>query len=316
VTDRLLVDCHMHIYESRAQGQSQKGSYEISEYGRYPSTQFSNRAGDLHDALASMAEARFRYAVVANLFYTIPSSDGIVECSPGSPVGSNVLHSPTSARDRLIAYNRWVGGISRTHTQLIPFVSLDPWVMSPTEMCNHLVEMVSDHGARGVKLHPIAQRFAADDERMLPAFRICSEMQIPVLIHSGTSAANTNAEPRTLARLLEQVPTLRLVVAHLGGGAWRHTLELARAHSNIVFDCAEIIAWTGAPMAPNRHDLARLIRDVGAERVLLGSDFPWYDLSQTVEQVLALPILAAEEQDLVLGLNAAKLFNLATEPTP
>jgi predicted TIM-barrel fold metal-dependent hydrolase len=305
----------MHIYESRAQGQNQKDSYEILEYGQSASVQFAHRAGDLQDALASMADAGFAYAVVANLFYTIASNDGIVECSPGSPVGTNVLHSLTTARDRLSAYNRWVASLGRTHPQLIPFVSLDPWVMSSDEMCSHLMEMVSDFGARGVKLHPIAQRFAANDERMLPAFRLCADMQIPVLIHSGTSTANTYAEPRTLARLLSDVPTLRLLVAHLGGGAWRQTLELAKAHPNILFDCAEIIAWTGAPMAPSQRDLARLIRDVGPERVLLGSDFPWYDLGKTVEQVLALPILAAEEKDLILGLNAAKLLNLATQPT-
>ena len=131
------------------------------------------------------------------------------------------MHSLASARDRLIAYNRWVGDLGRTHQQLMPFVSLDPWVMSSGEMCSHLADMVSGYGARGVKLHPIAQRFAADDERMLPVYRLCADLQIPVLIHSGTSAANSYSEPRTLARLLSQVPTLRLVVAHLGGGAWR-----------------------------------------------------------------------------------------------
>jgi uncharacterized protein len=305
----------MHIYESRAQGQNQKDSYEILEYGQSVSVEFARRAGDLQDALASMTDAGFAYAVVANLFYTTASKDGIVECSPGSSVGTNVMHSLTTARDRLIAYNRWVAGLGRTHPQLIPFVSLDPWVMTSDEMCSHLMEMVSDYGVRGVKLHPIAQRFAANDERMLPALRLCADMQIPVLIHSGTSTDNTYAEPRTLARLLSELPTLRLVVAHLGGGAWRQTLDLAKAHPTILFDCAEIIAWTGAPMAPSQRALAQLIRDVGPERVLLGSDFPWYDLGKTAEQVLALPILTAEEKDLILGLNAANLLNLAIQPT-
>lgn len=310
-----LVDFHMHIYESRAQGQSQKDSYEILEYGSLAGVRFSERAGDLQEALASLADAGFDRAVIANLFYTAPGDPGIIERGPGSLDGSSVSHDAASARDRLIAYNHWACELSRRHDRLIPFVALDPAIMSAAQMSAHLIEMVSKFGARGVKLHPTAQRFAADDERMLPALSVCAELEIPVLIHSGSSMINTYSEPRTIGRLMEKVPDLRPVVAHLGGGAWRQTRDLAQSHSNIYFDCAEIIAWTGAPGAPTRRELAELIRDVGPDRVLLGSDFPWYDLDQTVEQVLALPILSTEEKEGILGLNASRLLKLPDTKT-
>lgn len=307
---RLLVDVHMHIYESKAQGQHRKAVSPIVEYGAGKPAASSTRAGDLADALVAMREAAFSYAVVLNLMYTLPSDDGVLEKAPGSSNGQNVLHNAAAARDRLVSYNRWVCELSLAHPQFVPFVSLDPWVMSPQEMSTHLREMVSRFNARGVKIHPIAQRFAADDERMWPLYRTCAELGVPVLAHSGASAACDFAEPRTFSRVLTEFPTLKMILAHLGGGAWRQTMELAAAHPNVLFDSCEIIAWAGAPNAPTQHDLANLISEIGPSRVLMGSDFPWYDLDRTAQQVLALPILSNEEKELILGQNAASLLSL------
>ncbi|GAI54067.1 unnamed protein product, partial [marine sediment metagenome] len=49
------------------------------------------------------------------------------------------------------------------------------------------------------------------------------------------------------AKILKAFPELRLVLAHMGGGAWRQLLELAQAYPNAYFDCCEIMEWTGAP---------------------------------------------------------------------
>jgi predicted TIM-barrel fold metal-dependent hydrolase len=178
---RLLVDMHMHMYESKAQGQRRKDASPIVEYGAMKSVATSPRAGDLADALAAMREAAFSYAIVLNLLYTLPSDQGVLEKAPGSTNGDSVLHDPASARDRLTAYNHWVCELSRTYPQFVAFISLDPWVMSPDEMCTHLRDMVSQFNARGLKLHPIAQRFAADDERMWPVYRTCADLGVPVL---------------------------------------------------------------------------------------------------------------------------------------
>src|SRR5437588_907729 len=190
----LLIDTHMHIYESKKQGSSHKASYVISEYGSGPVT-LSVRGGDVDEALEAMAAAGFSYAVVANLFYTAASGEGIVELCPGAADGSAVPRDAASARERLTGYNRWACGLSRVHPQLLPLIALDPWVMSSLEMIQHLHEMTSGFGARGVKLHPVAQRFAADDERLLSVYNTCAELGVYVLAHSGTSPNNTFAEP-------------------------------------------------------------------------------------------------------------------------
>lgn len=46
---------------------------------------------------------------------------------------------------------------------------------------------------------------------------------------------------------------------------------------------------------------------IGHRRVLLGSDFPWYDPADTVAEVERLPGLSDEQLAAILGENAARL---------
>jgi len=146
---------------------------------------------------------------------------------------------------------------------------------------------------------------------MRPVYRLCEELGLVVLSHTGSAKGGEPfAEPRAFAAILERHPRLTVVLAHLGGGSWRQTLDLARAFPRVAFDLCEIIEWTGAPGAPSAEELGRLIRQVGPERVLLGTDFPWYDLERTVELVLALPVLATGDKERILGANAVDLLGL------
>ena len=114
--------------------------------------------------------------------------------------------------------------------------------------------------------------------------------------------------PEAFTPVMQAFPELRIVMAHLGGGSWRQLPEFAEAHPSAYYDLCEIIEWTGAPRAPTDLDLAKLILKVGVEKVLMGSDFPWYSILHTVEKVNELPILTDEQKSLILGGNALEFL--------
>ena len=60
-----------------------------------------------------------------------------------------------------------------------------------------------DLGARGIKLHPRAQRFALDDERLAPVFELAAERRVPILIHGGRGLPPIAAG---LAALVDAIP--------------------------------------------------------------------------------------------------------------
>src|SRR5919198_6656208 len=79
-----------------------------------------------------------------------------------------------AANDRTLAHAERSGG------RLIPFVRLD-LAEGPIEEARRCL----DAGARGVKLHPRAQRFLLNDERLAPVFALAADRRVPILIHGG-----------------------------------------------------------------------------------------------------------------------------------
>jgi predicted TIM-barrel fold metal-dependent hydrolase len=294
------IDAHMHLYQRREDGLREKATYEIWEYGKKPDVAFSSFGGDVEDAETAMRQGGFSYAVVANLFAValLPEAQR--------------KDSREGWAERLIAANRWVCSVGDSHPKLSIFVAADSTVLGGEAGASHLREMVERHGAKGIKVHPVVQQFMPNDASMYPIYRTCVELGIPVLSHSGPARDGKPwAEPNSFANVVRSFPDLVLILAHLGGGAWRQTAAFASAFKSVFFDLSEIIAWTGAPGSASKEELARMILDIGPERVLLGTDFPWYDLDRTADQVLDLPLLSQEQKDGILGANAARLLRIS-----
>lgn len=71
-------------------------------------------------------------------------------------------------------------------------------------------------GLHGIKLHSDFQGFAIDDEKMLPVYKACMARDLPILFHMGDARSELSA-PKKLANVLEKLPELKCIAAHLGG---------------------------------------------------------------------------------------------------
>jgi uncharacterized protein len=213
--------------------------------------------------------------------------------------------------DELEAYNRWLCGLGVAHPELLPFVTVNPAVMAGDRAAAHVDLLLREHGARGMKLHPIAIRTHPDDPGLDPVFSVFAAAQAPVVVHCGPDARGYGwSLPRAFEPVVAAHPRLPLVLAHLGGARWSEIVAVAEGAPGLLFDLSEIVNWAGAPLAPSLDDVAGLVRAIGPHRVLMGSDFPWYDPIDTVRAVEALPGLARSERDGILGGNAARVLDL------
>jgi len=119
--------------------------------------------------------------------------------------------------------------------------------------------------------------------------------------------------------VLHEFPTLKVYLAHAGGscpflrGRWEHGWHV-RPEAKV-----QIQQPPSAYFARLRFDslthagpaLEFLVESVGAERVMLGTDYP-YDMSDPdpVRAIAALSHVSEAERRLILGDNAAELFRL------
>lgn len=290
MTAPLVIDAHLHLYRTAEEGEQGKHGYQTWEYGPRPNVRFSTLAGDGASAREALDAAGASMAVVANLLDVV---------RPGVPPAED-----------LVAFNRWICDVSRDDSHFYPLIAVDPGLMSVQENVRHLEEMVA-RGARGIKLHPPLQRLDPSNPALAPLFSACVGMGLVVLSHSGPSRDSSGrGEPDSFRGLLSAFPALRIMLAHMGGAAWRQLPGIARDFPQVHFDLCEVIEWLGAPLAPTADELVSLVRQVGVGRVMMGSDFPWYDIDHTAQLVRELPGLSTEEQNAILGENAARFFDL------
>jgi uncharacterized protein len=300
-----LIDVHVHLAESAAVGAWSKAAYDIWEYGDHRGVRISSASGDLEDLRSAIRSAGLRRVVVANAFSVTEWHErrlaGLTSAGDGGLGGD------------LVTYNEWLVDLTSQHRDIVPFVAIDPWVLSNRDLVAHLRSMHA-RGARGIKIHPVEQRFLPSDDRMTDVYRACIELDMTVLAHSGPTRVGIQfGEPRAFAPVLAAFPELRLVLAHLGGAAWRQCAGIAATYPEVLFDLSEIVAWVGAPRAPSATQLVDLVREIGVERVMFGSDFPWYDPGEMIEAVRALPSLTAAEAAAVVGENAERWLELGAE---
>lgn len=107
-----------------------------------------------------------------------------------------------AANDRTLAF------AERSEGRMIPFVRLD-LNEEPIEEATRCL----DRGARGIKLHPRAQKFTATDERLRPVFELAAERRVPILIHGGRGLPPV---ADGLRRLIDDNPGAQLIIAHAG----------------------------------------------------------------------------------------------------
>ncbi len=147
----------------------------------------------------------------------------------------------------------------------MPFCRVDPAADAAAAMGR-----AAGDGAVGLKLHPVAQRFALDDAACVAAVADATGRGWPVLVHAGFGARPLAA---ALASLLDAVPGARLILAHGARGDARAVARLARERDGLWFD-------TSLAALP---DLVAL----PPERVLFGADRP-YGEHATALQLVAL----------------------------
>ena len=158
-------------------------------------------------------------------------------------------------------------------------------------------------GLRGVKLHPDIQRFPADDPRAMAIYRRCEARGLPVCIHAGDKRYDFS-NPERLARIAEAFPSLTLIAAHMGGwSVWEEaSLRLAR-YSNVLVDCSSSLYWLEKETARD------IIRRYGADRVLFGTDYPFWPQKTELDDLFSLG-LTDEELEKICWRNAASLYDI------
>ncbi len=200
--------------------------------------------------------------------------------------------------------------VSRFPDRLIAFVALP---FSDPEHSRRELDRMTRAGAGGVGeiAYYHHEMGSHDIDLMRPTLASMEKEKMPVLFHVNETIGHFYPGKGTtrLERFYELIlafPDLPILLAHWGGGLPFYELmpEVAKAMKNVYYDTA------ASPFLYSRKIYAIACEIVGAEKILLGTDFPLISPRKYFRE-LAESGLSEEDRNKILGANAAGLLGIA-----
>jgi len=161
-------------------------------------------------------------------------------------------------------------------------------------------------GIRMIKLHPTMQRFYPDDPAMSPIYETCGQLGLPILFHGGRAGiepefSHKYALMRHYEGAIRDFPNVQFVMGHAGARDVGQAIPLAQKYANLSLG----IHGQGVTK------LNQLLDEVGPDKLLYGTDWPFYHLAATQAKVLMVTEGKPEARHAILRGNAERLFGFA-----
>ncbi len=262
-----IVDAHAHIYPEKIAMKA------VSAIGRFYGVEASMAGqGSPEDLLAHKESAGITHFIV---------------------------HSVATTAHSVPTINTFIAEQCAQHPEFIGFGTMHP----DFEDMEAEVERALALGLHGFKLHPDTQQVNMDDPRLMSFYEIIAG-RVPLTVHTGDYRYDYSS-PRRLARIMKTFPDLVVDAAHLSGWAtydigYDIMVEEGLAHNERLFmDASSSFSWIG------RRHMRELIRMWGPERVMYGSDYPMWDPTHELNEMLHCE-LTDDELEMVLWKNAER----------
>jgi uncharacterized protein len=188
-----------------------------------------------------------------------------------------------------------------TSDKLRSFGSVHPFSSNP----ERLLDAQYARGARGIKMHPSVQLVRPDARRAKRLYELCGEREMTVFWHCGPAGI----EPK-LGQYLNQVkfyeapiaenPRVRFVLGHAGARQFDQALDLQRRYPNVWLESS----------SQSLSNIRRIVAHADPDRVVHGSDWPFYHPAISVAKILIATEGKPELRHKILWANASRLVGL------
>lgn len=169
------------------------------------------------------------------------------------------------------------------------------------EAVDEVRRCVEEYGMQGLKIYSFSQPgthrpfLSVDDPWMDPILEKAVDYGIPVLAH---------ANPMECASLCKRFPELILIMAHSGNtlhasGDWHRAIAAAKENPHLLLDTST--------SSTDIDFIETAVEELGAEKILYGSDWPIFSMSFALARVQEADILDMAKT-MMLGDNLERIM--------
>lgn len=178
--------------------------------------------------------------------------------------------------------NNFAIEVNSSSDRLYALGSLNPFSENIAEEARRL----AGAGIRGIKIHPDYMGVLVDDEKFDPVYKACIENDLFLITHSGwdfISPDLIHCTPERILNVLKKFPELKFIAAHMGACKLWDEAERLLIGKDL---------WIETSLAPmfglDTIQYARMLNNHDPEKILFGSDFPWYGMNLEQDYVESL----------------------------
>lgn len=213
-------------------------------------------------------------------------------------IDASVVLPVATKPSQVAVINEWAR--QQTDDELVFFGAFHP---EDPDFYEHL-QWVKNNGFAGVKLHPDYQGCYADEPRMFALYEAIRDSGLKLALHAGLDNVYVypvHCTPLMIRHILDNVPGLDIIAAHMGGHALWHDVDELLIGRRLYIDTS----YSQYSLSP--QDMARMISRHGAENVLFGTDSPWRDIDKEIRRIRELA-LSPSDIDKIFYQNALRLL--------
>jgi hypothetical protein len=189
--------------------------------------------------------------------------------------------------DKYPVMNDYVAECVRKYPdRLVGFGRTDP--RRGKDAVDELTRMKKKLSLTGLKLHPMVECFRPDHPFFARFFQKAAELNLPILFHTGDGFSS----PGLIAAIAKKYPKLPIILGHLKEGC----ISVLKEATNVYVETSGTIP-----------EFIEMAVDVDQDRVLFGSDVPYYRYPVQMAIIDAAQITARARRKVYYG-NFCNLF--------
>lgn len=181
--------------------------------------------------------------------------------------------------------------------RLIGFGGISPQI-GKKEVVEQISRCIEEYGMKGIKINPSEGRFYSDSWLMEPVMDQAIKYNVPILLHCSE---DSYSNPSLVKEIVERLPNIKLLIAHIGGEHWLKAIAIAEKYKNVYVDT------TGC--SPQQWVIPMAIERCGEDKIVWGSDFPALNLASELCKITAGKI-EDRVKNKILYENIAKILGI------
>jgi predicted TIM-barrel fold metal-dependent hydrolase len=235
------------------------------------------------------------YGPFHGIYLPKPDADGMLQTMDRCGVLCIVCSSHSSLVD-MERGNREMAEVVREHPgRFYAYRTINP--NYPEIAAKEIARFPAEAGFVGFKFHPSSHSYPVTGASYVPALEYANAHRLLVLSHCWGHSEHDG--PKLFSQLTGKYPDATFLLGHSGYGEWEAAFAVAREFPNVYLELTAASRVAGI--------IARMVREVGSEKVVFGTDLPWFDPHYGIGSV-CFSRITDEDRRNILYRNAERLL--------